>query len=446
MPYPHQSATEAKMVTTSTEMTKRTNFTRKQATVVLLCLIFIMVDGFDITAMAVAASSIGTELGLDPDQLGLVFSFALAGMMFGAMLLAPISDVIGRRLTIIAGLGLVGSTVVITGYAQNLELIIVLRFFSGLGAGAILACQATLASEYVPEKYRALAVSIVTAGYPLGAMLTGMVAHYLIPLYGWQGLFIGGGTAALLLAMIAYLALPESIEFLIKRQPKNALEKINKLLTSLSRPNLTELPQCRDGNTSPSVNSNVKALLTADFRPYTLLLWTVFFLCFATLYFLMSWIPKLVLLLGYSENASYSAFTIFNLGGVIGIFTLGVLSTRLDLIYLIAGFLCLSGLLMMLVNFVAQTQSALLALVFIIGVAQQGGFTGLYSVATKIYPTEIRATGMGWAVGLGRSGAVVGPAVAGLTIAGGVSAESNFLLFSIPMIIGGLMATRLAAR
>ena len=162
----------------------------QQLLVVGLCLFFNMLDGFDITAMAVVASSVSTDLELTPDRLGWVFSFALAGMMAGAMLLAPVSDVIGRRALIIISVTLVGVSILFTANANSLIEFFVLRFISGVGAGAMLACQATLAAEYSPDKYRALSVAVVTSGYPMGAMMTSVVAGYVMPDYGWRLCFV----------------------------------------------------------------------------------------------------------------------------------------------------------------------------------------------------------------------------------------------------------------
>jgi MFS family permease len=151
----------------------------QQLLVVGLCMFFNMLDGFDITAMAIVASSVSQELQLTADRLGLIFSFALAGMMVGAMVLAPVSDIIGRRKLIILSVTLVGVSILFTANASTLTEFMILRFISGLGAGAMLACQAALAAEYSPEKYRSLSVALTTAGYPLGATLTAVVAGFI---------------------------------------------------------------------------------------------------------------------------------------------------------------------------------------------------------------------------------------------------------------------------
>ena len=160
-------------------------FGLQQFIVIALCMVVNMLDGFDITAMAVVANDVSIEMAIPDHRLGLVFSFSLAGMMLGAMFLGSLSDVYGRRKVILFGLMIVGLSVLATAYVQSIGLLIFLRFVSGLGAGAMLASQATLASEYSSARFRALAVAVVTAGYPLGAMFTGVVGGYLVPEYGW---------------------------------------------------------------------------------------------------------------------------------------------------------------------------------------------------------------------------------------------------------------------
>jgi len=418
----------------------------QQLLVVGLCMFFNMLDGFDITAMAVVADSVSTELVLTPEKVGWIFSFALAGMMVGAMFLAPVSDVVGRRRMIIFSVTLVGVSILLTAQATSLLEFIILRFISGIGAGAMLASQATLAAEFSPEKYRALSVALVTSGYPLGAMFTSVVAAYVMPDFGWRGMFWAGGSATLLMGVVAWLLIPESLKYLIERRPDNALEKINGVLTKLKKPTINEIPRAK--GQKPTAKRGLLSTLLAlrEHRKVTVTLWSTFFLCFATLYFLMSWIPKLVVDSGYDESVGRYAFFLFNLGGVIGIYLLGGLSTRFKLSNLVFGMLFASAIAMVVFAMAPKQQDLLLVLIFVIGVLQQGGFTGLYSAAAKAYPTEIRSTGIGWSIGLGRSGAVAGPAMAGYLIFFGFDMAANFIIFAVPMAIGGLIAYRLHIR
>jgi benzoate transport len=436
------------------EFIDRGNFSAQQIMIVALCLIFNMVDGFDITAMAVTAHQIGEDMQLTADKLGLVFSFSLAGMMMGAMFLATLSDIIGRRTMIIITLLLVGSTVILTAWVNSLPMLIFLRFVSGLGAGAMLASVATLASEYSPERFRALSVTAVTSGYPLGAMMTGLVASSIVPEFGWRGMFAVGGTITIGLAVVAFLLVPESLQFLCKKQPEGALKKVNKVLARFSVQPLTEMPLINQSDgvveaDHQSILQKMFSLLTPELKRSTLTLWATFFLCISTLYFLMSWIPKLIIDLGYPADAGNLAFTLFNFGGVLGIFTLGWLASRWSLSTLISIFAVTAAALMWVFAAAASLQASqtiLMTLIFVIGISLQGGYTGLYAVAAKIYPIEIRSTGVGWAIGLGRLGAVIGPGVAGYMIATGISITTNFLTFAIPMMVGGILAYQLRVR
>ena len=420
------------------------SITSQQILVVALCFIFNMLDGFDITAMAVVASSVSLDLNLTDDLLGWIFSFALAGMMVGAMVLAPVADIIGRRALIILSLVLVGLSIFLTVKADNLSLFIMLRFISGVGAGALLACQASLAAEYSPEKYRAMSVALVTAGYPTGAMMTSVVAGYILPDYGWRAMFLFGGTITLGMVIVAWLMIPESLKYLLEKRPTNALEKINRILQKLKHSPIEHLPELiKSDENKTTLLSNMKMLLSPKYRTLSLTLWTAFFCAFGTLYFLMSWIPKLMENAGYNISAGRDAFLYFNLGGVIGIYLLGFLSIKLKLTNLIFNLSIASAISMIAFAYAPNELNTLLILLVVIGVLQQSAFTGLYGVAAKAYPTEIRSTGVGWAIGLGRTGAVVGPALAGYLILAGYDMSANFIFFSIPMIICGFIAYRL---
>lgn len=424
-------------------------FSGQQLLVVGLCMFFNMLDGFDISAMSVVAGPVASELGLTPDRLGWIFSFALAGMMAGAMFLAPLSDVIGRRTVIVAAMLLVGVSIVLTAMATTLPEFIVLRFISGVGAGGMLASQAALASEYSPEKYKALSVALVTSGYPLGAMMTSVIAELIMPGYGWRGMFWFGGVLTVAMVLVAWFLIPESLKYLLERQPANALVRANAILRRLGRQSLAVLPDLATSalpTARPGLLAGMLQLLQREHIHKTLTLWAAFLMCFSTLYFLMSWIPQLVEASGFDAAVGREAYFLFNLGGVLGIYLIGWLSTRFMLTSLIC-YLSVGAAVAMVVFAVAPAErNLLLALTLLIGILQQGGFTGLYSAAAKAYPTHIRSTGIGWGIGLGRFGAVIGPALAGYLIAAGLGMAANYMVFAVPMALGGLIAYRLRIR
>jgi AAHS family 4-hydroxybenzoate transporter-like MFS transporter len=414
----------------------------QQILIIALCMLFNMLDGFDITAMAIVAKTVGQELALPAERLGWIFSFALAGMMAGAMFLAPLSDLIGRRKVIIISLFLVSVSIIFTAQAESLSEFIVLRFISGLGAGSLLASQATLASEYSPDRFRALAVGAVTAGYPMGAMMTSVVAAYVMPEYGWRGMFWFGGIATLFMVFLAICLIPESLKYLVNRRSQGALEKVNKQLKRIGKPSVETLPELVEQDTLNNQRGflgNVLMLLNPDYRRITILLWLTFFFSFATLYVMLSWIPQMVEDSGYTFTVGRDAFFLFNLGGVIGIFIMGILATRVWLSNLLLTMLFGAAIGMVVFASVTVEQSVMMTIIFIIGVLLQGGFAGLYAAASKAYATQVRATGLGWCLGLGRSGAVIGPTLAGYLIAAQFDMSAIFYIFAAPMAIAGMI-------
>ena len=427
-------------------------FSSYQIVIIGICVMLNVLDGFDVTTMAVSKTAIAADLGLSASQLGFLDGVALAGMCLGAMFLGALSDLIGRRRMILCSVFVIAITMFLTALVQNFSQFFLIRLITGLGVGAMLASIGATAAEYAPERFKSLAVTVATAGYPMGAMLGGAIGPDLIASWGWQGVFLFGGAATALMAMIAFLFLPESIHFLCVRQPKNALQKVNKILLKIGRSTLDSLPArsaaLKTGvlQTVFGIFENLGVLFSANLWRKTLLLWLTFFLCFISLYFLMSWIPYLIEHAGYSRQQGGTSFALFNIGGVFGIVLLGFLSTRFALTPMVGSFLALSAVAMVVFAYVEASIGVLMGLILLIGIFQQGGFTGLYACAVKLYPSDVKATGLGWAIGLGRVGAVAGPAVAGILIDRGVDMQTNFVIFAAPMLIGGLLAYRLRLR
>lgn len=410
----------------------------RQYVLIIICFFLNIVDGFDITMIAVTIADIGKSLEIGEASQGIVFSFALAGMMIGAMVVAPVSDLIGRRVLLLLSLTTIVISVSCTPLSVNLSTLAFFRFLSGLGGGALLAAQATLVSEFSPEKYKTLCVTFVTAGYPIGAMTTGFVATLVIPEYGWHVMFYIGGALTLFLLVLSSTLLPESVEFLLIKQPKNADVKLKKILSDF---NISNGPVHFESITRKNgLISNIQALFLPSNRKATLLLWLVFCSCSSTLYFLMSWIPKLATQIGFEQSVSYSAFSYFSFGGVCGILLLGFLSSRFEVVKLVGVFLFFSTLFMLLMAYGAENEVIFLFSIYFVGLTLQSAYNALYAVATRLYPAAVRSTGVGWAIGIGRLGAVIAPAVAGVLLANGTGASSSIGLFSLPILISSFAA------
>ncbi|BFM09559.1 MFS transporter [Halioxenophilus aromaticivorans] len=418
-----------------------------QWAIFVVALLLNMIDGFDVAALSFAAHGLGEEFNLAAGSLGQLFSVALAGMMIGAMFLAPLADSIGRKPLLVACVLAIGITMLGMAQAQSLWQMLTLRFITGLGVGGMLAGLTALTSEYTPAKYRSLAIVSMTAGYPLGVSIGGLLAAPMIPEYGWRVVFYLGGGATLLMAAVLFALVPESLQFLSGLTTAKARRAQQIILLRLGLPQLPaelEQPQpvCQQ---TPTRFASIRALFSPSLRGQTLQLWLTFFLCFVSLYFLLSWIPKLLVNAGLSQSSGVLASTAFTGGGTLGIFVLGWLATYFSLARIICAFLLLAAVGLALFAWLNGLPYLFVSLA-IIGFFHAGGFTGLYAVAAKIYPAHARVTGIGWALGLGRFGAVVGPYVGGLLIAANFNWQQIFLVFALPIAASGVLALGLKAR
>ena len=376
----------------------------QQYTTILICFLMNMLDGMDVMVVSYAAPNISKNWLVSPQSLGVVFSAGLLGMSIGAIFLAPQADKIGRKMMIIICNILMSLSVFFTSWADSVELLTVFRIISGIGIGGMLASTATLTAENAPKESKDFWVSFVMSGYPIGAVLSGLAAAYVIPQYGWQSMFKIAGIISFVTLPIIYLFLKESPEYL------------------------------QESKKTYPVSMTV--LITDKYQKSTIGLWVAIFMAFATLYFLTTWIPKLASATGLSVELSIYAGTVFNLGAFCGIVSQGYFSSKFGLTKTISVYLIFTAILMLIFGYFHG--SILVLILFgLIGFGIQGGFVGMYSLAARLYPTEIRATGVGGAVGVGRIGAIVGPLLGGILIGAGLSMTINFMIFAIPTIIAG---------
>jgi MFS transporter, AAHS family, 4-hydroxybenzoate transporter len=420
-----------------------------QFTTIFICFLMNTLDGMDVMVVSYAAPAIGKEWAISPSALGVVFSAGLLGMTIGTLFIAPLADIVGRRIIIIfSALGM-GLTVFLTYMAHSVEELLFYRFISGLGIGSMLASTATLTSEYAPQKSKDFWVSFVISGYPIGAVLSGLVAASVIPAYGWRTMFQIAGVTTLLTLPLIFLYLQESLDFILKKRPANALQKANTILSKMNRETYEKLPPLPMVSGQVSIEKvekvSVTSLLTPERKSSTIRLWIALFMAFATLYFLTTWIPKLASSAGLSMELAIYAGTIFNLGAFLGIMTQGYLSSQFGLKRTIFGFFIATAFLMLIFGFF-KGSAMVLVLFGLIGFGVQGGFVGLYSVAARLYPTEIRGTGVGLAMSAGRVGGIIGPIVGGVLTGMGLSMTTNFMIFAVPTLLAGVVTFLIGAK
>ncbi|MFS3136881.1 MFS transporter [Gluconacetobacter sacchari] len=407
-------------------------WTIMRAIIIALCFGVNMVDGVDVLMLSYVAPTLSKSLGLSAEQLGLVFSSGLAGMAFGGLVIAPFSDKTGRRPLIIFSVALMSVCMLASGYATSLTELMVLRLGVGAGIGAALAGISTLAAEYAPPKHHDFAVAMLQGGYPIAATITGFIVAPLIHVRSWNVLLIGAGlfSASALLPLIFFL--PESMAFLVQRQPRDALRRIQAIERRLRLSQTTELPAVASVERE---NAGVGGLFREGRSLRTILLWTSIVCGFMTLYFIISWIPKLAVEAGLEISDSIYAGALYNIGAFVGCATIGIVAMRLTLHRTIMLYLLIAAVALSIFGSVTMSVWQVLGVAFVIGIFLQGGFNGHYPLAAGLYPVKVRATGMGWAMGVGRIGAVIGPYMGGMLLQHHVRLSVIFQIYAIPLLV-----------
>jgi benzoate transport len=384
----------------------------QQYGVVGLCILINMIDGYDILALAQAGSALKREWGLSDAALGTLLSMNLVGMAIGALAVSPVADQFGRRPAILTCLCFMTAGMSISALATEFFGMAGGRVVTGIGIGGMTATAGMLALEYASQKRREFAASAVASAYPVGTIIGAMVAVAVLDGYGWRGIFwFGAGLSALLLP-IAFLWLPESLDFLLIRQPKRALAATNRILRRVSVPEIAELPPKPEG-TGPSVVQEIK-------QPFHVRELLKLFLAHAlnmfAWYFIINWAPPLVAELNGSDElgARYSAWASY--GGIAGGLTAGFLCGVIGVKRMMWFTMLSLAVLITLFGQFADQPGVLVFLAPLIGAALFGSATANWLTIAYAFPPQLRATGLGLGTTAGRIGAIGGPYIGGLLL------------------------------
>jgi MFS family permease len=314
------------------------------------------------------------------------------------------------------------------------------RVFTGVGIGAMLPSINTLVAEYSSRERRELALSVMATGYPIGATIGGMAAIFVSARWGWRGIFVFGGALSTAMIPLVLWRLPESLDFLLTRRPSDALGSANALLRRFGRPALDALPELAHAEHK----AGLRDLLRGGLGRPTALLWSAFFLVMFTFYFVVSWTPKLLVEAGLSVDRGLSGGVLLNLGGICGTLLLGVLSQRVGIFRLHTVALVATAAMIACFGVVSGSLQAALVAAVLVGLFLFTSMVGLYVITPSIYPTALRNTGTGLAIGIGRIGAIASPYLAGVLLATGWTPSQAYAAFGVPTLLAAAAVILLA--
>lgn len=404
-----------------------------QVRVAALCAVVAMLDGFDTQAIAFVAPVIAEEWAIDTALFGPVFAAGLLGLTFGALGFGLVADKIGRKKAIVISTAIFGLFALFTVRAESMEALFVYRFITGIGLGGAMPNVIALTSEYAPKRLRGTMVIVMFCGFPLGAALGGLISARLISDFGWESVFLLGGALPIALLPVLVFRLPESIRFLIHadaggRRIAGILNQLDPDAGYRQEDRFILQEQKQPGLPLRHLFSDGRAI-------GTLLLWVAFFMNLLILYFLINWLPTVLQRAGFPLENAILGTVLLNAGGIAGGVLIGRLIDRrgpytvLTVAYLGAAvFVALTGQ-------ASGSLAAALALVLLAGFCVIGAQFGANALAADFYPTAARATGIGWALGIGRIGSIIGPFAGGVLIALAWRTGDIFLVSALPALV-----------
>lgn len=384
------------------------NWTLRAALIVGFCFLTNMVDGMDVNIMSFIRASLSTDWGVPDDVMGYVLSAGTLGMGIGALVIAPFADRFGRKPVILFALALMTAGMFASALVNSVNWLMFARLVVGTGIGTVLATMAALAAESAPVGKQDMAVGLVQAGFPLAAVATGFVSAAFLETHGWQALLLWAAVITLALLPMAQAILP------------------------------ARLPGVE--HNAEASKAAFAALFGPELRGRTILLMIAVFMGLMVLYSMLSWITKLASGAGLSDADSIYAGAVYNMGAFVGTTGMGYLTLHVRPARLTPLLLALAGVALLIFGNVTMSVGGALAMAFIIGLTLQGGYNGMWPIAAGAFPAETRATGIGWVMGIGRGGAVVGPIMAGYLLAAEVSLPAILAIYCIPLALCGASA------
>ena len=418
------------------EVVGNSNFGGFQLALCILCGLCLIMDGFDVQAMGYVAPVILKEWHVPNAQFGPVFGAGLFGILVGSLFFSMLADKIGRRPVLITVTLCFSVLTFLTSLAANVQQMLVIRFIAGMALGAIMPNAVALVGEYSPRKLRVTIMMIVGNGFTAGAAFGGFIAAWLIPRFGWRSVFYAGAAAPLVIAVIMIFALPESLQFLVLHR-----KHLDKAAVWLKRINPSASGDADQYFVEETKRKGVPWIhLFHEGRGLgTILLWIINFMNLLNLYFLASWLPTVANQAGYGIRTSVLVGTMEQLAGMIGGFTLGLFVQRWGFVRVLTTCFAVGCINIALIGQPGISLAMLFTVVFLAGFGVVGGQTAVNALSATYYPTDLRATGIGAGLGIGRIGAIIGPVVGGVLMSQHLPSQKLFLVAAVPASVSAVV-------
>jgi benzoate transport len=405
---------------------------RVQLVAIAISIALVALDGFDVLSISFASPGIAAEWHIDRGVLGIVLSMELIGMAAGSVFVGGLADRIGRRAVNLGCLVVMAIGMWLATTAHDVRTLSEYRLLTGLGIGGMLAATNAMAAEFANAKRRNLAVALMACGYPLGAIVGGSIASRLLVHGTWRSVFGFGAIVSAAFIPLVWLLVPETVHFLVHRRPANALERVNAVLRRLGHATVSALP----ASSVDAPRARMTALFTPALARTTVLLTVAYFAHLMTFYFILKWIPKIVVDMGFAPSTAGGVLVWANVGGLIGALVLSFLTQRVGVRALVIASMLLAAV-MVAVFGRGQADLAHLSLVAgIAGMCTNAAIVGLYAIVAQSYPTALRAGGTGFIIGVGRGGAALSPIFAGFLFKHGSGLPTVAMVMALGSLVG----------
>jgi AAHS family 4-hydroxybenzoate transporter-like MFS transporter len=402
----------------------------------------LIMDGFDVQAMSYVAPAVTQDFGIGGAALRYVFPAANLGVLVGSLVFSVVADKIGRRPVLVGATLFYAAMSLVTATAQDVTQLLWMRFIAGIGMGCIIPNSTALIGEFSPTRLRVTLMMCITVGFTAGAAIGGFVAAWMIPAFGWRSVFVFGGAVPLVVALFMVWGLPESLQFLAVRQRSRAtlvrwLKALDPRVALDDSTRFVVQEKSREGATFVHLFEEGRG-------PSTLLLWVVNFMNLLVLYSVTSWLPLVLSSMGYDQRTAVLMGAVLQTGGTLGALGLAWLIARGGFLPMLIGTYAVAAVSIAFMGQPGLSLALLGVIVFVAGWCVIGGQPGINALSATFYPTYLRSTGIGWGLGIGRIGAIVGPYIGGVLIGAKWTEQQLFWAAAVPALITmlGMIALR----